>query len=158
MGVVNNEHRISKLEEDGGGGGLATRVEALETDVSHIEDEYTNLASYSTNEREIGEWIDGSTLYRKVYELDIDNTPDQHDHMYDIVADKNVINIKACLKKRGHYLNVPHISIDSAHLQNYNAEAYVVFYITNNQLHLITGADRSSFKFQLILEYTKNEE
>lgn len=62
MGVVHNRIRIDEIEKSGGG--------SIEERLTHLEDEYTNLVTYKTEEVAIGEWVDGSTIYKKVIYFD----------------------------------------------------------------------------------------
>lgn len=63
MGVIRNKIKIEDLEKQGGS--------EIETRLSHLEDEYTNLVSYKEDETAIGEWVDGKTLYRRVIEFNV---------------------------------------------------------------------------------------
>lgn len=149
MGVVNNEHRITKLEEDGGGGGgLVTRIEVLEEDLEHLEDEYTNLVSYKEEETEIGEWVDGSSIYRKV--INIESLPNAGGVEYSI---GNIENLKTIVKLSSVFTNKANGN------QINTLDGCVMFYSSDGKLTISTSTfDRRTISALIQVEYTKNEE
>lgn len=133
MGVVNNDHRIRKLEENSGGGGIAERL-------SHLEDEYTKLQSYALGEVLIGEYYNGDNLYRHIYHFD---TPIVASAQSWFSADTTIENIDKIISA----------NIISGHI-NINADAEY----QNDMLKVFNTYPETINVDEIIIYYTKTEE
>lgn len=51
----------------------ATNLNKMDAGIANLETEVENRTSYSTNEVEIGKWINNKTLYRKVFSGTVSN-------------------------------------------------------------------------------------
>lgn len=58
MGDLNQNIQIKKL--------MKQSTAQIQEELDHLEDEFTNLVSYKEEEIEVGEWIDGRSIYRRV--------------------------------------------------------------------------------------------
>lgn len=139
MGVMNNKIEIDKLRKGSGGADLEERL-------SHLEDEFTKLATYSsTEEKSIGEWVDGKTIYRKSFQIDSGNTlqlPDDTDKIVkcDFIAKISEYSyaLNAASEGSSYYVNA-----------TYNDSTKRILFTLNGWT--IT-------QYMVTLEYTKNEE
>ncbi len=51
----------------------ATNLNKMDAGIANLETEVENRTSYSTNEVEIGKWVNGKTLYRRVFSGTVSN-------------------------------------------------------------------------------------
>lgn len=107
------------------------------------------ISDYSTNEVAIGKWIDGSTLYRKVFNYTTANTNNEWWNVEDLVS----LNIKKVVKiyggiSDGHHANVLPVA-EGQYFRNlrYNEETKWLQHINNG------FNDASGY---IAIEYIKN--
>lgn len=112
------------------------------------------LDVYTTDESEIGKWIDGSTIYRRVYNLG--SLPDQDTILLstpEMPNSCNVIKIYGYALRPGvETLPIPFAWGSTTNIDNYIGAFYDyankrIFFRTNKWLSLYTG--------YIIIEYTK---
>lgn len=139
MGVVHNRIRIDELEKGGGG--------TIEERLSHLEDEYTTLASYSDDEQLVGEWYDGSHLYRKVIKAENFNAQGKSE------TPLEANSVKMCYGSFINSYNNTQIALPCGEGGQYGS----AWEFHNNTLDLyVTGWSVSTA--EVVVYYTKNEE
>ncbi len=112
--------------------------------------EFSNKQIYSTNEQTIGTWIDGKTLYRKVFQTT--SISSENSNLVDI----SNLNINAVVNLRG-------VLITSTGLQFtmplYDSSSnYSVLFISSNYIRgRATLGSGTLSKCYIILEYTKTD-
>lgn len=104
---------------------------------------------YSTDEIEIGTWIDGKPIYRKVIDFGVlpNNTSKYVPH--NISNLDKVINIGGYIVKGNEYNPLPLMYRGSD--SSYNTAIYV----TATNIAMNNEKDRSGYSAVVILEYTK---
>ena len=107
-----------------------------------------NTNTYSTDEIEIGKYIDGKPLYRKV--INIGNLPNS--------ATKDVPhgieNLSAVITMKGYASDTNQIlPISFTHASAIASQIQI--YISEDNLKIVTSIDRSAATGYVILEYTK---
>lgn len=148
--------------------GLATRVGDAEDDIDALEDAVSNLntskqdaltagdgiviednvisstasgaINYSTTEQEIGTWIDGSKLYRKVFDLGSSIAPPTNHSWYDSGID--ISYIKAIIKS-------------STNVGGSWSTTIIDVFKDSNHLKLVNLGSSGVYVRYIILEYTK---
>lgn len=107
--------------------------------------------TYSTTEQEVGEWIDGSPVYEKVIDLGAlpNNTTKNVAH--------NIQNLGLIISAdflandtSGQYIQMP-FTVARSNYVNYQ----VSIYLTDTNIVIETGSDRSTYSGFAILRYTK---
>lgn len=140
MGVVHNRIRIDELES-GGGGGIDTRL-------THLENEYTDLVTHSlTEEKEVGEWYNGATIYKKSFECSGNNS--FNDDVGAFKQDISDLNIDKMVKNEGSLV------LTSGNQTN--------FFYANMMNNILTvgqniNSGKTSWSGIVTIYYTKNEE
>lgn len=106
----------------------------------------TNL--YSTNETAIGTWIDGSTIYRKVYNFT--STDTGTDYVLDVSSSniRQIINISGFNVSSGIPLN---FILDYGTITYFSGTRYY-----NNSIYIMNSTVYGNGDCYLILEYLKN--
>ena len=110
------------------------------------------LPSYFTTETDTGmKWIDGKTIYRKV--INIGNLASSSTTTnYDIgfaISGVTFTNIIVIAQSSGASFTIPWTNAS-------NSSQNIEYYMTGNDIAIITHSDRSAYKAFAILEYTKN--
>lgn len=106
----------------------------------------TNI--YSNNETPIGIWIDGSTIYRKVYNFI------SSDSGTDLVLDASSLNIKQIINLNGFNLTsgIPlNFNIDYGTVSYFSGTRYF-----NNSIYIMNSTVYGNGNCYLIIEYLKN--
>lgn len=103
---------------------------------------------YSTEEQKIGKWVDGRTLYRKIY----DGLTDGTDKIDIVVEGATLItNTQGKIKSKfSQYWNIPnHFSEDSS----YNTDLFV----SGNMVRIKLGTNyrQEKLRFFFTIEYVK---
>lgn len=111
------------------------------------------VETYSTSEQAVGKWIDGSTIYRRVY----DNIAFSNNSSWTNVTDVSSLNIQTCIRLNG-VLALAEGTGDAGALYNVpTAEGGTYFRnlrLYNNYIQTINnGFVGSGF---IVIEYTKN--
>ena len=124
---------------------IDTLIRGLDGVAEAAEEEST----YSTTERVIGKWTDGSELYEIV--VDFGTLPKTSGKILEIeaLANANVITYNGIAKDNlGNTIPIPYVSTTNS--------AIVTYIGQNNKLYVITENDRSAFNGIFIFRYTKN--
>lgn len=111
----------------------------------------TQSLIYSTEETNTGKtWIDGKTIYRKVYQ--IENLPNSTYKDFDLAFTPGTI-IKMCgVANNGvDYLPLPYVNPSD------NKYSIRINIASNNKIRIGTETDRSAYKAFVIIEYTKTD-
>ena len=105
---------------------------------------------YSTNEKNIGKWIDGRALYRKV--VDCGTMPNATSKT--ISTGLSNVSYK---KMEGMITNgTLYYEMNNTRPTDTNTINTIGLYINNNNIIIESKIDRSSYTGYVILEYTKN--
>ena len=111
-----------------------------------------NNFNYSSTEVEIGKWIDGRTLYRKVISLSA--FPNNASVYYNT----DISNLRECVKvfgvgisNTGNSFPLPYFASASS-----NGGIEMVYLKSENQIRITTYMDRSALTGYAYMEYTKN--
>ena len=109
--------------------------------------------NYSTTEKVIGTWIDGSSIYQKT--ISLGNLPNNTTSCTatGITGLKNVINIYGIAIKSEYTLTLPYRGGPGASTDGVD----VYYQSSNNSICLQTAADKSSYNTSYVtVVYTKN--
>jgi len=139
--------------------GLPLTTDWIETDngdsltdrITDIEDGIYD-ATYpiiSSSETEIGKWIDGKTLYRKVIDLGSLPNATSKSVAHNITNPATFVKISGATVSGGNRLPLPHV--DTSGLQY-----CISLYANATDVIVVTGSNRSNVTGFAILEYTKN--
>ena len=116
-----------------------------------LETQLNNLSNYSTTETLIGTY-NGENLYRKL--INFGNLPNATTKYvnHGITNLKDVVDIKGSFKNNGIRFSVPYVYPDTSLI-----DYWITFTeISNTQVGIITGIDRSEYNGYVIIEYTKS--
>lgn len=120
------------------------------SDISNIMDGIKNANVYSTNEVCIGEWIDGTPLYRRVIQA---TTPAETDIETSVWVSREPISMK------NMYGSIHTGSNNYTPINMYrSADNYTMSYFdaTNNRITMVVSKMAlSNLPVEIILEYTK---
>lgn len=145
MSVQNGERLVTKQD-------LADMYQGIRPYLGGMPEVVANKFSkgdlYSTDEKMIGQWIDGKPLYQKVVKCEElpNNTSKTYD--YDISNVDKFVSIYAVGINRNDLQTIPIPYI-------YNNASYTMFYWVSDSIHIATGTDRSSYDAYVFLQYTK---
>lgn len=120
---------------------------------------YVNIKGqdiYSKGEIQIGTWIDGKPLYRKV--VYISSLPNNTTGFYDIFSSSEIGNIDLCIMDdSASFMTVTASGITENDPMNwiYSTTAFVFTCIRNKQIRIITKDDKSSTSAYVSVKYTK---
>lgn len=129
-------------------------------DTFNVEDKTTNAPSiravedkltYSTEEKQIGYWIDGKPLYRKV--LNVGALLDTANKSIPI----NVSDLDKIINMYGYsYNGSVFIPLPYPHTTSLSSQITISFNVDTNYLIVGTGSDRTAFtETYVTIEYTK---
>ena len=106
--------------------------------------------TYSTTEQEVGEWIDGSTVYEKVIDLGTlpNNTTKNVAHGISNLG--RVIQAELTADNGANWISIPYTTTNSTDLRY-----QLGFWITDTNIAIKSEWDRSAFGGYAILRYTK---
>lgn len=105
---------------------------------------------YSTEETKVGRWIDGKTIYRKVYTGTYSGSGSINISTPDL---ENIINNYGYIKSKYDNRHVPIPSIFTTD-SNYNCG---ISYFPNNRIEIRIGGSFSNISdYVLVVEYTKS--
>lgn len=154
------EKRVFELEKNGGSGGSSAEKVSYDNSISgltadnvqnaidEVHEEVENIRHhYSTEEKIVGEWVDGSIIYEKVIIL----TPTQSS--YDYLVD-DTVNYKKLIDSRiisDRFNGVVQGMISSS------VEDRLLLHLTNNKLCAAIGSNYVNTVITCIAQYIKNE-
>lgn len=123
--------------------------------VDDISEEVETMHTYTTNETEIGTWIDGKPIYRKVIQSTVANVQDE---LNALGADRVVYFFGEALSNYGNWFLIP--CKNPASIDYGNADNYTIAIIQSNlaaRNFQITFGDYydDNNKVNIIIEYTK---
>lgn len=127
------------------------------------ESKLTNLTTYSTNETEIGLWIDGKPLYRKVIEYTPSNTLGEVGKTTNVDINHGITNIKYVVESStklfytGYNIttDVPYIVGQTNTTNVTGAVAVNIINDTIVRLRIVNDTINTSEKIYITLVYTK---
>lgn len=123
------------------------QIENIETDIENLQ----NINNYSTTEKAVGEWIDGSTIYRKVIEI-----PKSSMSGVTFNIAHGINNLDTIVMARGISVNTN----DFNTVPWYSGGNYAIYLnditSTNVYFNSTQNAYDKIIKIFLILEYTKS--
>ena len=113
--------------------------------IQKVEIKLNNYDIYSIEEQQIGYWIDGKPVYRKV--IDVGNLPNATTKRiaHNISNLKQVISIEGYYRSSSYTFKFPHVT------DTY----FVIMYTTGTYVEIVSNIDRSGFTGMAILDYTK---
>lgn len=116
---------------------------------SNIEDEFSNIETYSEDETFTGKyWIDGKKIYRKV--IHIASLPNTKDVSYAAgLTGCNVIKVYGYARYNIMTFPLPFVGISS------DKTGDIPIYINGDNIMIKTYTDRSAFSGHIIVEYVK---
>jgi len=142
-----SEYTTSQKTDDIIGDTIRARGNAYANGSKLVQENELNI--YSTNEIKIGTWIDGKTLYRKVYDTGVlpDNTSKT---VFTNMSNVNIINMYGiAIANNGVKIPLPYVSTTSAYQVSISTQS-------NNDISITTGVDRTNYTSgYIVLEYTK---
>jgi hypothetical protein len=119
------------------------------------KDIYSNpMNDYSTDEKVVGTWIDGKTLYQKTINFGALPNATVKKVAHGITNLKNVVEIKGCAIQGNATLPLPDTSVDDMGANP--LEKFIrIIVSSDNNIQIATGTDRSAFTAYVTLRYTK---
>ena len=125
---------------------IENNLENLTNNVTNIITKVSNMSEYSTNETQIGIWINGKPLYRRV--IPVDSFPNTENKSIPIDNVDVMINLKAYATNgtETYYLPSAYNSL------NFDS---VLYRNADNAIRIHTSSDRSAYSGYIIAEYTK---
>lgn len=124
-------------------------ITTLQEDIISIEDNITNLTTYSTNEIKTAEtWIDGKPIYRKTYSFTIPTANQEKLIAHNIENVENIwLSNKSFLKTEDNCIPVNHYR---------DSGAYIWCLANSHDIRIKTGASGWTNKTTYVtIEYTK---
>lgn len=109
--------------------------------------ELNTEVSYSTAERKIGKWIDGSDLYEKTVNIGALPNATNKAVAHGITNLDKVISIEGFARRETVRLSIPYVGIVS--------NDGVQVYVNNSAIVITTGGDASEYSGYVTLRYTK---
>jgi len=107
--------------------------------------------NYSTTEQTVGTWIDGSTVYEKVIDLGALPNNTTKNVAHGIANLGLVVNADFLANDTtGQYIQMP-FTVARSNYVNYQVSVY----LTDTNIVVETGSDRSTYSGFAILRYTK---
>lgn len=108
--------------------------------------------TYSTDEQEVGTWIDGSPVYEKVVDLGAlpNNTTKNVAHNISNLG--RVIQAELSADNGANWITIPYATTNSTDLRY-----QLGFWITDTNIAIKSEWDRSAFSGYAILRYTKGK-
>ena len=154
MGVIDLDARVKKLEQEGAGGAVIDQLEAavtaLEGDVEDLQD----AAEYSTTERIVGKWIDGSDVYEKSVKLEgvVYTTANTNHTVMEIPGIALPISLTAMFSNstKTIYHSSPYVATDQA-----AKKSYFDFDMENSLIYFISQDTWASTTMIVTARYTK---
>lgn len=124
----------------------AANLNKIEDGILTCDTAINSIATYSTSETPVGTWIDGKTIYRKVYKITsglpgIDTTG---------TVDVSDLSIDRCVSLRGWTYSTTFGYID---MYFYNTSSNVMFLSHNTQISY--KYHWTTTELYIIIEYTK---
>ena len=113
--------------------------------------EYSLSNTYSTDEVQVGVWIDGRALYRKVVYISSLPNSSLASYSTNISYMKYLVNLYGIATNNSVFFPINTVRVD-------NSSAAIGCYYENGNLKISTGADRTGYSAYVILEYTKQSE
>ena len=132
-------------------GGIESDISDLDTSVTQNTTKINNLNTYSTNEVEIGTWVDNKPIYRKcIYVSAFPNNSTTEINISSLIIDY-IVNLYGYAKNKS--VNGSGFPVNNARPENTSAP--IGAWLDNNVLKIASNNDRSNFNGYIILEYTK---
>ena len=124
-------------------------VDTLIRGFDEIGDAAEEESTYSTDERVVGKWIDGSDIYEKVIDFGaLPNNTTKSVNITSLEIDK-VISITGAAASRGLKLALPFVYPETQQINIATA------YISGNNLNITDNTDLSGYNGIVIIRYTK---
>ncbi len=128
---------------------------ALDTatgNITTLSGKVTDAGSYSTTEKEIGTWIDGRPVYRKVIDVGAYPNATSKNVAHGITDLDVVISVDmfAGDSQRTGFLPGMYCAVDAA-FTNYSVQ----YNVTNENITIVTGQDRSAYSGYAVIVYVK---
>lgn len=138
-------------------GSFVDKVDNVINDVDDLADKVETMNNYTTEEVQIGKWINGKPIYRKVIQSTVENV--QTD-LNALGADRVINFFGEALSNYGNWFLIP--CKNPASIDYENADHYTIAIIQSNTAarnFQITFGDyyNSENAVNIIIEYTKKE-
>lgn len=123
-------------------------INQLSASVLTIGEKVENATEYSTTEKVVGKWIDGSDIYEKTIDFGAlpNATTKTVDHNIANLA--NVVELSGIAKSGSDYFPLPILSTS-------NVNRNVLLYATNTAVGISNSYDYSEYSATVIIKYTK---
>ena len=119
-----------------------------------VEDLKAKNSNYSTTEQEIGTWIDGKKLYRKVIDFGALPNNSTKEVLHNVTNVDNIyINYGASFVKQ----NGTNYKFGVTHTNTSSMSAQWETYVDSTKIYIKTGSDRTGYSAYVTIEYTKNK-
>ena len=125
-------------------------IDTLIRGLDGVETAAEEQSTYSSNERVVGKWIDGSDIYEKVVDLGAlpDTTTKNVPH--GISNLDRIISFNGTAKSGGTIIPIPYAPLAAI------AENGIALLFSDVNVGITTGKDRSSSTAYIVLRYTKS--
>ena len=148
-GNMNLGKRVTVLEKGGGAAikkeisDLQDAVTKAQSDIDALETKVNNGHVYSTEEKVVGTWIDGTTAYERTFALD--------NPANELVLLENVNHL---ITQTGHWVQVEKPSEEQLFPREHNTnQSAMVGVLENNLTLMVTGIN--ILRCAIIVQYTK---
>jgi microcystin-dependent protein len=159
-----NEFTPASSHKSGGGAWSGSNGTSRPTNTSILwciatKDIYLNPSlDYSTSEKVVGKWIDGSTLYQKTVNFGTLPNTTEKNVAHNISNLSQVVHMQAILYSTGSsaiYSPLSYIQIGNDNTRQTNAD--VAWYATKTNIAIRTADNKSTLSCYVTLQYTKTK-
>lgn len=130
---------------------LELEVSQLSASVLTIGEKVENATTYSTDEKIVGTWIDGSNIYEKTFNMGA--LPDTSTK----IIPHNITNLNEIISLNGYCYGVP-AGFDKEFyypLPLVSVSASISLFATEDDIQIQTSSDRTSLNAFVTIRYTK---
>lgn len=131
------------------GDSIPSGYEEINNGLSERVQELERKLVYSFKESQVGVWLDGTKIYRKVIPLTISSSPTE--------IDVNTYNIGKLIRIEGQIENSAR-NIFLPFYEGTNSYIFIYYDKTNEKIKIEFSGSWSAYSGYIIIEYTKNEE
>ena len=166
-GNMNLGKRVSVLEKDGGAdikkeiSDLQVAVAEAQNAITTVQGEISNLENkvnsghvYSTDEKVVGKWIDGKTLYEKTY-IGTGSSTDSTDYFFD----NDIVNLDIIVECNitAKITETASAASEIPNMQLLGGNLSISYVKTTNKFSIrqLQTSGSSTFVFNMTVRYTK---
>ncbi len=131
---------------------LEVKVAALSASVLSIGEKIENVTEYSTTERVVGKWVDGSDIYEKTYNFG--SLPDTNTK----IIQHGITDLNKIIELSGYCYGIPS-GFDREFyypLPLVSVSSPISLFATEDDIQIQTASDRTSLSAYVTIKYTKN--